>query len=136
MEGIPFKEGLFTWPLAPGERVFLLGNKCKSCEKIYFPKVALCPECLKEDSLEEIKLGPRGRIYTFTVVRVPSPGFKVPYAFGYIDLPEGVRICSQILAEEPLEEKLKIGMDVELLIGQVREDAGQSIIGYLFRPMK
>lgn len=136
MEGIPFKEGLFTWPLAPGERVFLLGNKCKFCARIYFPKVALCPECLKEDSLEEIKLGPRGRIYTFTVVRVPSPGFKVPYAFGYIDLPEGVRICSQILAEEPMEEKLKIGMDVELLIGQVREEASQSIIGYLFRPVK
>ncbi len=136
MEGIPFKEGLFSWPLAPGEQAFLLGNKCKSCGKIYFPKAALCPECLKENGMEEMKLGPRGKLYTYTIVRVPSPGFKAPYAFGYIDLPEGVRVCSQISATEPLEGNLKLGMDLELSIGQVRQEANQSIIGYVFRPVK
>jgi len=134
MEGIPFKEGLFSWPLAPGEQAFLLGNRCRSCEKIYFPRAAICPECLREDTLEDIKLGPRGKLYTYTVVRVPSPGFKIPYAFGYIDLPEGIRVCSQISALEP--EKLKLGMDMELTIGPVREEGGKSIIGYLFRPVK
>ena len=136
MEGIPFKEGLFTWPLAPGEQAFLFGNKCKSCDKIYFPKAALCPECLKENELEELKLSPRGKLYTYTIVRVPSPGFKAPYAFGYVDLPEGVRVCSQISAAEPLEGNLQLGMDMELFIGQVRQDMNQPIIGYLFRPVK
>jgi uncharacterized OB-fold protein len=136
MEGVPFKEGLFSWPLAPGEQAFLLGNKCKSCGKIYFPKAALCPECLKENGLEEIKLSQRGKLYTYTIVRVPSPGFKVPYAFGYIDLPEGVRVCSQISAAEPLEGNLKLGMDMELFISQVRQEANQPIIGYVFRPIK
>jgi len=136
MEGIPFKEGLFTWPLAPGEQAFLLGNKCKSCGKTYFPKAALCPECLKENGLEELKLSPRGKLYTYTIVRVPSPGFKVPYAFGYVDLPEGVRVCSQISAAEPLEGNLQMGMDMELFIGQVRQEGNQPFIGYLFRPVK
>lgn len=136
MEGVPFKEGLFTWPVAPGEQAFLLGNKCKSCGKIYFPKAALCPECLTSGTLQELKLNPRGKLYTYTIVRVSSPGFKVPYAFGYIDLPEGVRICSQISAAEPPEEKLQLGMDMELIIGQVREEAGTPIVGYLFRPVK
>jgi len=136
MEGMPFKEGLFSWPLAPGEQPFLLGNKCKSCGKIYFPKAALCPDCLMENTLEEVKLSSRGKLYTFTIVRVPSPGFKIPYAFGYIDLPERVRICSQISAAEPLEEKLRLGMDMELIIGQVREEAGKPVLGYLFRPAK
>ena len=134
MEGTPFKEGFFTWPEAPGEQAFLLGNKCKSCGKTFFPKVALCPDCLKDDSLEERKLNPRGKLYTYTVVRVPSPGFKVPYVFGYVDLPEGVRVCSQISTTE--FDKLKVGMDVELVIGQVREEGGKPIIGYLFRPLK
>ncbi len=136
MEGIPFKEGLFTWPVVPGEPVFLLGNKCKSCNQIFFPKVAVCPECLKADSLEEVKLSPRGKLYTFTIVRVPSPGFKVPYAFGYIDLPEKVRVCSQISAPEPMEKNLQLGMDMELSLGPVREDAGKPMIGYLFHPVK
>lgn len=136
MEVIPFKEGLFTWPVAPGEQPFLLGNRCEPCGKIYFPKVTLCPRCLNEKTLEEVKLGPKGKLYTYTIVRVPSPGFKVPYAFGYIDLPGGIRVCSQISAVEPLEEQLKLGMDMELTIGQVREEAGKSIIGYLFRPVK
>ena len=134
MEGVPFKEGFFTWPEAPGEQAFLLGNKCKSCGKIYFPKVALCPDCLKEDSLEELKLSPRGKLYTYTVVRVPSPGFKVPYVFGYIDLPEGVRVCSQISTAE--FDRLKLGMEMELMLGQVREEGGTPIIGYLFHPVK
>jgi len=98
--------------------------------------VAVCPECLGENSLEEVKLGTGGKLYTFTIVRVPTPGFKVPYAFGYIDLPEGVRVCSQIHAEEPLEDRLKLGMDMELTIGQIREEAGKSVIGYLFRTAK
>ena len=136
MEGIPFKEGLFTWPLPPGEQPSLLGNKCKSCGKLYFPKAAICPDCLKEDTLEEVKLSQRGKLYTYTIVRVASPGFKVPYAFGYIDLPEGLRVCSQIRAAEPLEENLKLGMDMELAIGPVREEAGKAIIGYLFHPTR
>ena len=84
----------------------------------------------------EVKLSPRGKLYTYTIVRVPTPGFKVPYAFGYIDLPEGVRVVSQIQATEPLEDNLKLGMDMELSIGQIREDAGKPIIGYLFHPIK
>ena len=134
MEGIPFKEGFFTWPEVPGEQAFLLGNTCKACGKIYFPKVALCPDCLKDDSLEELKLSPRGKLYTYTVVRVPSPGFKAPYAFGYIDLPEGVRVCSQISTAE--FDKLQLGMEMEMELGQVREEEGKPIIGYLFRPVK
>ena len=133
MEGIPFKEGFFTQPEAPGEQAYLLGNKCKSCGQTYFPKVALCPDCLKDDSIEELKLSPRGKLYTYTVVRVPSPGFKAPYVFGYIDLPEGVRVCSQISTVE--FDKLQLGMEMELVLGQVREDEGKSIIGYLFRPV-
>ena len=134
MEGIPFKEGFFTRPEAPGEQAFLLGNKCKTCGKIYFPKVALCPGCLKDDCLEELKLSPRGKLYTYTVVRVPSPGFKVPYVFGYIDLPEGVRVCSQISTAE--FDKLKVGLEMEMVLGPVREEGGKPIIGYLFRPVK
>lgn len=133
MEGIPFKEGLFTWPEAPGDQAYLLANKCNSCGKVYFPKVALCPDCLKEDSLEELKLSRRGKLYTYTVVRVPSPGFKVPYAFGYIDLPEGIRVCSQVSTAE--FDKLKLGMEMELVLGQVREEEGKAIIGYLFQPV-
>jgi uncharacterized OB-fold protein len=136
MEGIPFKEGLFTWPLAPGDQPYLLANQCQPCGKIFFPKVAVCPECLKADSLEEVKLNPRGKLYTYTIVRVPSPGFKVPYAFGYIDLPEKVRVCSQISAAEPMEKNLQLGMDIELSIGPVREEAGKPIIGYIFHPIK
>ncbi len=133
MEGIPFKEGLFTWPQAPGDQVFLLANQCKSCGKTYFPKVAVCPDCLKED-LQEKKLSTRGKLYTYTVVRVPSPGFKVPYAFGYVDLPEGVRVCSQITPADP--QQLKVGMDMDLSLGPVREEAGKPIIGYIFSPVK
>jgi uncharacterized OB-fold protein len=130
-EGRIVREGLFDWP---SENPSLIGHRCRLCGKVFFPRRFICSECFKEGTLEEIRLSRRGTLYTFCVLERGPIGFDPPYAVGYIDLPEGLRIYS-LLTEMSLE-KLKIGMEMELVIEKIRKDSeGNEIIGYKFKPV-
>ncbi len=131
--GMPLWPGLYSIPSSPSEKPKLLATRCKSCGKIFFPPRVGCLSCFKEE-MEEVPLSQRGKIYAFTIVRRGElPGFKTPYALAFIDLPEGVRVFSQIT--EGIES-LKIGQEVELCIAKIREDeSGSEVMGYKFRPI-
>lgn len=116
--------------------VALLGSQCKRCGKVYFPRKMVCPECFV-DEMEERALSGRGKLYSFTITTVAPSGFEVPYAFGWVDLDEGPRAFSLLCDCEPFEEKLRLDMPVEMVIGRLRKDeTGQEIMGYKFRPVK
>lgn len=129
-------EGIIRCPSQAGGKPRLLGNKCSSCGKVFFPKRAICPNCFTDDTLTEFELSSKGKIHTYTIVHYPSPaGVEAPYAYGYIDLPESnVRVFSLLTECDP--EKLQIGMDVELVIEKLRTDKdGTEIMGYKFKPV-
>jgi len=113
--------------------ISLVGIKCKSCGISFFPPRNVCIRCLSEE-IERFELNRKGKLFTYTKVYIPSKNFKRPYAIGYIDLPEGIRIFSQIKDWE--KHDLKIGMEMELVIDTLWEDNEETkIIGYKFRPM-
>ena len=130
------KEGTVKFPSQAGESPRLVGAKCSSCGKVFFPRRAICPNCFTDDTLVEYELSPRGKIYSYTVVRYPPPsGFEVPYAYGYVDLSEdNIRVFTVFTGCDP--EKLEIGMDVELTVDKFLTDKdGTEIIGYKFKPV-
>ena len=125
------REGLFDWP---SEKPSLIGNRCKLCGKVFFPRRFICPDCFEEGTLQVVHLGRRGKLYTFCILERGPLGFDAPYAVGYIDLPEGLRIYS--ILTETSTERLKIGMEMELVIEKIRIDSeGNEIIGYKFKPV-
>ena len=125
------REGLFDWP---SESPSLIGTRCRKCKEVFFPKRFICPTCFQQDTLEPIPLSHTGNLYTFCILERGPMGFDPPYAVGYIDLPEGVRIYS-ILTEADMK-KLEIGMEMELVIGPIRKTSdGEEIIGYKFKPV-
>jgi uncharacterized OB-fold protein len=129
----PRLKPLIKMPESPSERPRLIGNKCKFCKEYFFPKRVLCPNCLKEEGLEDVLLSHRGRLYTYCIVKAAPLGFSAPYAVGYVDLPEGLRIFSPLTVDN--EEELQIGMDLELFVDKIREDeTGKTVYGYRFRP--
>ncbi len=76
-----------------------------------------------------------GKLYSYTIVEYPAPGIVGPYAIGYVDLPEGVRVFS-ILADWD-HKSLKVEMGMELTLGKFKEDKeGNEIWTYKFRPAK
>jgi uncharacterized OB-fold protein len=134
---IPVAEGLFYQPSSPDEKPYLIGSKCNVCGHLTFPKIPICPRCAKKNTMEEVHLSGKGEVESFTIVWSPLPGFKAPSVQSYIKLSEGITIWSLMTGCEPSEDALKIGMEVELVIGPVRQDAeGNEIISYQFKPVK
>lgn len=126
---VPIREGLFeTGP----DGIQLIGNKCSSCSQLFFPKVTICLNCFSEN-LQEVRLSKKGYLYSYTIGHMPSTHFSPPYAVGYIDLPEGVRIFAplKIFEEKPFE----VGMEMEAVLENLWEDEeGKEVLGYLFTP--
>jgi len=133
---IPIMEGLFTISPRDGEPR-LIGIRCSNCGKKFFPKREICPNCFLDEKMDEVLLNPQGKIYAFTIVRIPPPlGFEVPYTYGYVDLIEDdLRVPTMFIGGKL--EQLRIGMDVILVIDKLRTDKeGNEIIGYKFKPIE
>ncbi len=130
----PFRKGLFTLPSADGSPGCLLGSRCRECATIYFPPRAICARCMKEGVLDALPLSRRGTLYTYTVIRQAPPRYPVPYAVGYVDLPEGVRVFAQMEGWQARE--LRLGEEMEISFETIRKDEqGHELIGYKFRPV-
>ena len=111
--GAPF------WQAARQHR--LVAPKCKQCGKVLFYPRAICPFDWSS-ALEWVELSGHGLIYTYTVVRQPAhPAFaeRVPYVLALIELAEGIRIMSNVVA--PLEA-IQIGMPVAVRFEDVDEE--------------
>jgi len=111
----------------------LLASRCRDCGRIGFPARPVCIFCHGRN-LEEIQLGRRGRIHTFTICRMPVADLKAPYAIGYVDLPEGVRVFTRISGWE--EKGLEIGMEMEMETGRLYEAEGEAVVAYQFHPVE
>ncbi len=134
---ILIEKDLFSIPTSLDEKPHLIGSRCEVCNQVTFPKMEVCPRCLRRGTMREKLLKGRGKLDTFTIVNAALPGFKAPSIQAYIRLDEGPLIWSLITDVEPNEKFLKSGMDMELVIRKIREDdQGNEIISYLFRPIK
>jgi uncharacterized OB-fold protein len=74
-------------------------QKCSQCGYIRFPISVICPKCHSMEA-EWTKLSGKGKIYSFTIYRVPyHPAFKddIPYVLAIIQLDEGPRMESNII---------------------------------------
>lgn len=109
------------WRAAAEER--LLYQTCEECgEAQFFPR-AWCQYCGSTAIEWRESLG-EGHVHTFTVVRrateLPSFATDVPYVVAYVELREGVRICSNVVDCRP--ETVEMGMDVSVTFDHVTDD--------------
>ena len=92
----PVREGLFT--LQPPA---LVGGRCQHCDSLSFPRREVCPRCQQGD-IAPVTLSTAGLVHTFTIVRMAPPGYvgEVPYAYGIVELPEGLRVTTTLIADD------------------------------------
>ena len=139
-QAVAIKEGLFTWP---AKKPQLIASKCRGCGELTFPSQESCPACTRRDC-EEILLGRRGTLWTWTVMRFPPPvpPYKgdanpetfQPFGVGYVELDEGIRVEVRLTENDPL--KLEIGMPMELVIERFDEgEDGNDRVTFAFRPV-
>lgn len=126
----PYKEGL--WKTGADGQPVLVGSRCSACAEVHFPPKPICPDCGGRN-VEQVELSRCGRIYSFTTVYQGPAGFRTPYVIGYVDLPEGLRIFTQLVDTQPLA----LDQPVVLDIGPVKEgDSETEVIGIRFRPVE
>ncbi len=133
---VPIEPGFFTVPEDPAEAPRLLGSRCRRCGEHFFPRRRVCARCLARET-EDVLLGPRGSLYTYTYVWFPLFNSKRAEAGGYgvgqVDLPEGPRIQC-VLSGGP--EDFRIGMPMQLELETLRENSrGQEVVIYRFAPL-
>jgi uncharacterized OB-fold protein len=114
-------------------RYNLIGMKCKSCNKVFFPPRFACPVCRRRGTLEPYKLNGKGKIVTFAITHVAPNGFEdqVPYAIAIIELEEGPRLTAQITDCDP--EQVKIGDEVEMIFRRIGQEGSDGPIYYGYK---
>jgi uncharacterized OB-fold protein len=133
---VAIEPGFFTVPEDPGETPRLLGSRCRACGEQFFPRRQVCAKCLHQGT-DDVLLGPRGTLYTWTWVHFPLFGSKRAadgggYGVGQVDLPEGPRV--QCVLSGGLSD-FRIGMPMQLELEALREnEQGQEVVIHRFRP--
>jgi uncharacterized OB-fold protein len=117
------------------QRYRLEAAKCKKCGAVSFPPRLVCPSCRARE-FEPTTLADKGKIITFTIIRVPPHPFadQAPYAVGIIELDDGVRLTGQIV--DCSFEDLKIGGRVKIEFRKIYQEGEAGVIyyGYKFVP--
>ena len=132
----PVHDGLF----GEDERgnPFLLGGRCDACDRVQFPTASTCPAC-GAATITEVRLSDHGTLWGWTAVTAPPPGYlgDVPFGFGVVELPEGLRVITLLTESDPT--RLSFGMPMKLVITDLGPDPdpeghGDIVTTYSFAP--
>jgi len=132
-EEVAVRDGLFVL----GDHPALVGGRCEECGLVCFPTSDICPYC-SADSVTPIELSRSGVLWAWTAVTAPPPGYEgaVPYGFGVVELPEGVRVITRLTEPDP--SKLESGQSMQLVLvpltAAVDSGADQAVLTYSFAP--
>jgi uncharacterized protein len=116
-------DGLFT------EEPRLLGSHCGDCDGYHFPRHETCPYC-SSDNVQATELSTTGTLWSWTAVTAPPPGYEgeVPFGFGVVELPEGVRVITRLTESDP--HALEYGRQMRLVLTTLHDD----VVTYAFEP--
>jgi uncharacterized OB-fold protein len=127
---VPVHEGLFTL-----EPPHLIGGRCEDCGQYQFPRLTTCPYC-SGDRVTEALLSERGTLWGWTAVTAAPPGFHgdVPFGFGVVELPEGLRVITRL--SHPVDD-FTFGMPMQLRLATLHtNDEGEDVVTYEFTPRR
>jgi len=110
----------------------LVGGRCTNCGRHQFPRSSVCPYCGGDDVAEAL-LSQDGTVWAWTAVTAAPPGYRgeVPYGFGVVELPEGLRVITRLTEPDP--SKLRSGQRVRLQTVVLHtDDEGRDVLMWAF----
>ncbi|MBU2549895.1 MAG: OB-fold domain-containing protein [Proteobacteria bacterium] len=130
------REGLFQPPETPGAPARLIGSRCLKCGDIAFPQKPRCARC-DGTKTEGRLLSPRGRIYSYTILRQALPGYRLPNIIAMVKLPEDDHLMILTQIRDCTEDEVNVGLEVESIVEELfTTPLGEGVIGYAFRPVR
>jgi uncharacterized OB-fold protein len=129
-DAVAVHDGLFTTDADGAPR--LIGGRCGACGRHQFPRSSMCQYC-GADEVAEALLSNTGTLWAWTAVTAAPPGYKgeVPYGFGVVELPEGLRVITRLTESDP--DQLQFGQAVRLELVRLHEnDEGHDVLTWAF----
>ena len=99
----------------------LMGTKCKTCGKVFFPPRADCYSCLSSN-MEWFEVKGKGKLLSFTKLSYAPVGFEgeLPYTLGLWDFGD-YKVFGWVSKEVP-EEELQVGMEMVPRVVKLSDD--------------
>lgn len=123
------------WRLNEG-RYNLVGTVCTTCNRLFFPPKALCPDCRRKGAIAPHKFSGKGVVESYTIIYSAPEGFErqVPYVVAVIKMDGDVKISGQIVGlnvPELVEKKVDlIGKNVVSTFRKYYDDEKDGLIQY------
>lgn len=133
MSTVPVHDGLFE--TAADGTLTLVGGRCAACDRPHFPRLTTCPWC-GDEGVEPTRLSREGALWGWTLVTTAPPGYEgpVPFGFGVIELPEGLRVITRLAITDPAAHTF--GEAMRLVADRLTTDAeGDDVITWAFAPV-
>lgn len=112
MRQYPLTYNEFKKGLADGK---LLGLKCQGCGSYTTPPNGVCTSC-GSSRLEVKTLSNKGKIKTFTVIRVAPIGFDPPYIVSMVALEDGPWVVGNVVGIDPNKANIEL-LEKEVSVG-------------------
>ena len=116
------------WRKIP-QRYNMLGTKCETCGRHFFPPRSFCPDCRRSGKIADYKFAGTGTVVTYTVIHTASEQFEklTPYVLAIVQLDEGPRMTAQVVCRP---DEVKIGMRVKRAFRRIATDGASGVIHY------
>lgn len=121
-------------------RYNMVGIRCDSCGRNFFPPRAICPVCHRKSvgKMVPVKYKGEGEVYSFTEVHegLDEKSSLRPYMVAMVELDEGPKVTGQVIDCDPCD--LQIGTRVRAVLRRLSEEGSAGVIhyGYKFVPVK
>jgi len=96
-------------------------QNCNSCSENYFPPRPFCPKCGSRD-VKVVKASGKGKLYSYIINHLPSPGYTPPFTVAIVELDEGVRLMTNLLEVEPDPAKIELDMPLEVTFEKLTDE--------------
>lgn len=116
----------------------LVGSRCRECGAVIAGKKSVCACCAARNRMDPIRLGERGKVYTYTIVHRSFPWVKTPFVAVVIDLEGGGSLPGTLrdVAPDPAAIAYDMAVDVVFQDSGQRAADGRPFISYHFVPSK
>jgi uncharacterized OB-fold protein len=117
---------------------YLEGHRCQACGAIFLGERDACSKCGTRGKLEPKRLSTQGTLYVYSIVHRSFPGIEVPYISAIVDLEGGGTVKGNLINIDPVPEKVKMGMPVEVIfkIAPTKDREGNEYLTYYFQPRR
>jgi len=111
----------------------LMAAKCMRCGSKFIPPRQICTNCYSKD-LTWVQPKNKGKLLTYTIIYVAPEQFQsiAPYAYGIIELEDGLRLPGIIKGVS--HEMIRIGMELEVDFETTASTNWPQWTRYFFRP--